>query len=238
MSYTSSVNELRYERKFYSNDVSVSQILNYFLTHSSSFKFAYPDRTINNIYYDTNEYSMYRHGIEGDARRVKVRVRWYGDILNSNITPVLEIKRKFGHVGDKLKWNLPKYDSTESMLKATQKIELLLDENVNNYDVLFTILPMVKPVLINRYERKYLISSDKKFRVTIDTSMSYFRSTTSETCLKDFDQIDGIVVEIKYLPEDHERVSIITSQIPIRLSKFSKYLNGIDVLYKSHKLFA
>ena len=229
-------NNLRYERKFYSNDISVSQILNYFLTHSSSFKIAYPDRFVNNVYFDTNEFSMFRHGVEGDSQRIKVRMRWYGDMESSEIIPTLELKRKFGHVGDKMKWNLSTFQTTQAMLKAAQQVDLLLDSNANDYSILYTVLPQLRPVLINRYKRKYLISADQKYRVTIDTGMSYYPNTTNIPKSQNAEKTDGIIVEVKYSPSDHDGVGIITNQIPIRLSKFSKYLNGVEMLFKSNRL--
>jgi SPX domain protein involved in polyphosphate accumulation len=229
-------NNLRYERKFYSNDISVSQILNYFLTHSSSFKIAYPDRFVNNVYFDTNEFSMFRHGVEGDSQRIKVRMRWYGDMESSEIIPTLELKRKFGHVGDKMKWKLSTFQTTQAMLKAAQQVDLLLDSNANDYSILYTVLPQLRPVLINRYKRKYLISADQKYRVTIDTGMSYYPNTTNIPKSQNSEKTDGIIVEVKYSPSDHDGVGIITNQIPIRLSKFSKYLNGVEMLFKSNRL--
>ena len=104
---------------------------------------------------------MYKHGIEGDSRRFKVRMRWYGDLINLNVSQTLELKRKFGHVGDKLKWQISSFLSTETMLQAALKADLLVDNNVDNFEILYTILPIINPVLINRYNRKYLISADK-----------------------------------------------------------------------------
>lgn len=230
-------NELRYERKFFSNDTSILQIQNYFLTHSASFKVAYPDRHINNIYYDTNEFNMYRHGVEGDSNRVKVRMRWYGDLFDVDIAPTLELKRKFGHVGDKMKWKLSTFMNTEAMLVAGQNIDSLFDSNVKDFAMLHSVLPLLRPVLINRYERKYLISADQRYRVTIDQGMRYFSNATNKSSFNNPEKINGIVVEVKYLPIDHEGVNIITNQIPIRLSKFSKYLNGVEALFKSNSLF-
>ena len=237
MSYISMKNDLRYERKFYSNDISILQVQNYFLTHPASFKIAYPDRYINNVYYDTNKFSIYRHGVEGDSNRVKVRIRWYGDLFNVNIAPTLELKRKFGHVGDKMKWKLSTFMTTEAMLLAAQKVDSLIDSNGNDYSTLHTVLPLLRPVLINRYERKYLISADQKYRVTIDQGMCYFTNSTNKSSFENPEKISGVVVEVKYLPIDHDGVSIITNQIPIRLSKFSKYLNGVEALFKSNRLF-
>jgi SPX domain protein involved in polyphosphate accumulation len=237
MNYTNMKNDLRYERKFYSNDLSILQIQDYFLTHPASFKIAYPDRHINNVYYDTNDFNMYRHGVEGDSNRVKVRMRWYGDLFNIDITPTLELKRKFGHVGDKMKWKLSTFMTTDAMLSAAQKVDSLLDNSVNNYSTINTVLPLVRPVLINRYERKYLISADQKYRVTIDQGMCYFTNSINKSSFEKPEKIDGVVVEVKYLPIDHDGVSIITNQIPIRLSKFSKYLNGVEALFKSNRLF-
>ena len=67
--------------------------------------------------------------------------------------------------------------------------------------------------------------------------MCYFTNLINKSSFEKPEKIDGVVVEVKYLPIDHDGVSIITNQIPIRLSKFSKYLNGVEALFKSNRLF-
>ena len=47
-----------------------------------------------------------------------------------DIAPTLELKRKFGHVGDKMKWKLSTFMTTEAMLVSrSSNMDSLLDSN-------------------------------------------------------------------------------------------------------------
>ena len=57
---------------------------------------SYPDRWVNNIYFDNINLDLFNQSIEGISKRTKVRLRWYGDFHNLE-NPLLELKSKRGH---------------------------------------------------------------------------------------------------------------------------------------------
>ena len=68
----------RYEIKFVANELELNKILNWINNHSAKFVSSYPNRQVNNIYFDTYNYSCYEENLSGASSRAKVRYRWYG----------------------------------------------------------------------------------------------------------------------------------------------------------------
>jgi SPX domain protein involved in polyphosphate accumulation len=222
---------LRYERKFFSYDVDYQQVISSLMSNNIDLIKPYPDRFINNIYCDTVDYEMYRNGVEGNTNRIKVRIRWYGDLIQKNLKPVLEFKRKFGHVGDKLKWPLKPCSNVESMQQVFSSIYDI--DNFKDDPNLNTVIPQIHPVLVNRYKRKYFCTHDEKIRITVDSNLLFYPYSVvaSDSFAKNV-PLYGTVVEVKYLPEYQDKVASIVTEIPIRLSKFSKYIQGCEALTK------
>lgn len=88
----------------------------------------------------------------------------------------------------------------------------------------------LQPVVLVSYLRSYLISYDGRYRLTIDRQMN-------------FHAIDGwgqpgqrqwtdnaVVVEIKYEAEHDREYDRVGQYIPFRLSKNSKYVNGMTLV--------
>ena len=71
--------EPRYERKFVFRGSSLQEIQQFIRLHPAHFQVLYPDRYINNIYFDTFNFSRYREQLAGVSKRSKLRLRWYGD---------------------------------------------------------------------------------------------------------------------------------------------------------------
>ena len=74
------------------------------------FKESYSPRIVNSIYLDTTSFSAYLDSINGNQNRVKYRIRWYGN--EQLIKSKLEIKRKFGSVGNKQLFDLDSFDNS------------------------------------------------------------------------------------------------------------------------------
>ena len=88
----------RFEKK-YNLD---TQYLTNFLLELNNFGFfeTFEKRRINNIYYDNNSYSNFWDNVDGVSKRIKPRVRWYGELFGQS-NKVLELKIKNGLVGTK-----------------------------------------------------------------------------------------------------------------------------------------
>ena len=91
----------------------------------------------------------------------------------------------------------------------------------------------LRPTLLNRYKRKYYQSFDKAFRLTLDEEMKFYRilGRKSNLLFRMFDEMNA-VMELKYHPDDDNRARTITNLFPFRMTKSSKYLDGMVKLYE------
>ena len=89
----------------------------------------------------------------------------------------------------------------------------------------------MKPALLNRYRRKYFLSFDRKFRLTIDDELSYFGIGSNNNHFSEQYTSNDVIVELKYDRTFDDLAYAISNKLPFRLTKSSKYVNGIDFLH-------
>jgi hypothetical protein len=216
--------QLRHERKFLITDYSakeVEQILKY---HPACFKEIYQPRQINNIYLDTLGFVSFYENIEGETERIKARIRWYGNLFGTINNATLEFKIKKGLLGKKAFYSLSEFILDESFSKDQIYSAL---SNVPG-KIKNTILSM-QPSLLNSYVRKYFISADKQFRLTIDKELSYYKiSYNKNTFLNKVFDHQSVVLEMKYDSQFEEEAKEIGNEFPFSMTKNSKYLQGIN----------
>ena len=168
----------------------------------------------------------YRDSIEGLRNRVKVRIRWYGSFLEPAKEPMLEFKFKRGILGAKKKFPL-------SSFFINQKIgERGLNDLIRNSDLPDSVKAYVSPLvpsLLNRYLRKYYRSWDRHYRITVDSDMKCNTASSHFQALfqQDSDKINT-VLELKYDSSKDANADTITNHFPFRMTKNSKYVNGIE----------
>ena len=222
----------RYERKFTVEDLTFDQVEDFILENNYLFKQIYSNRQVNNINFDDIHYSAYSSNIEGLSERKKYRIRWYGELLGETKKPVLEVKVKKASLGEKFHFNI-----------NTFEMKRLFDPNIfkdifkvsDVPDNIYSELSTLAPTLVNSYSRKYYLSDNGLYRVTIDRDISYYyvSSNISHVLTKSIQE--GIVVEIKYAQSHDDCVENLTNQLPFRLIRNSKYVKGVskinDLLY-------
>jgi SPX domain protein involved in polyphosphate accumulation len=197
--------------------------------HPACFSEIFFERTVNNIYFDTFGFQNYYDNVEGSRERLKVRIRWYGNLFGNISSPVLEHKIKKGLLGKKDSFLLGDFLLDKNFHKST--IEgaakgAKLPPNVK--DELLTL----HPALLNSYVRRYFLSADKKFRVTVDRQLSYYRiSYGQNTFLNSFTNHSGTVLELKYDAEFEPEAKEVATLFPFMMTKNSKYLSGIENLF-------
>ena len=224
---TNQENPWRYERK-YLIPPSISNDIEYLIfTCKCNFKETYHERLINSIYLDDDNFDFYRSSIEGSHIRNKVRLRWYGKSSYSNIN--LEVKSKHGVVGKKYIHKLPKVDTKLLTNLNYKKILNITNELEHDSSICFANLDMK---LYVSYVRKYFLSFDEKYRITIDRNLKYSRLDYLQN-MRNLSLTDdnSVILEIKYKVQDDELAYQLQDTLPIRLDKFSKYTRGIDMLY-------
>ena len=75
---------MRYERKYKIENISYSLVEQSIRLHPAGFQKLFPDRQVNNIYFDTMGLEFFKQSHEGSSPRVKIRLRWYGNFFNNN----------------------------------------------------------------------------------------------------------------------------------------------------------
>lgn len=220
---------VRYERKFVIENLSKQSVISVVKTNPAIFSEIYHQRYINNIYLDTHNLMFYLDNNFGKANRKKVRVRWYGDLLGRNQKPRLEYKLKTGAVGDKLVYNLVpfdvkpgfSYDQLQQVFEKSQLPEWVLDD-----------LRSLKPTLLNRYSREYFLSFDRNYRITIDQQLEYCKiCPQNNSFIQDYKDYKNIILELKYKVNGILEPDFVSNHLPFRLTKSSKYVNGIEKFY-------
>ncbi len=231
MSGEATVKNSRYERKFFIQNFSPVRAETYIKHNPARFTQIFHQRFINNIYLDTPKLTFFLDNVVGKSTRKKIRIRWYGELFGKVEKPVLEFKLKSGATGTKLSFPLSGFtldkNFNHNILKAVfEKSDL--PEWVR--EELFT----VEPALINRYSRKYFQSFDKLFRTTIDYQLKYIHvDRTFNSFLRMKSDNSSVIVELKYGYEEDNNASLITNYFPFRMTKSSKYVNGIEIFRQS-----
>ena len=224
-------NEYRYERKFYITGIYYQELEKAILSHPAHFKKLYSERQVNNIYWDTPDYTSYHENVNGLSDREKIRIRWYGSLWGNINKPVLELKYRKAMSG--YKSFVPLEDFSLYLSHTTGKIlkSIFISDNLNEH--IKEKLNARNPVLLNSYTRRYYQSSCGKFRITLDYDLKYHRiyklNKISQIPIKD----NNLVLEIKYDIKDEDKISDITKFLPFRFTRKSKYVSGIDNLVRS-----
>lgn len=221
----------RYERKFVSSILPKTNVEQIVKLNPGFFNEIFKERFINNIYLDTPDYTYYFDNIAGKTNRKKVRVRWYGDLEGEIKNPVLEFKIKNGLTGDKISFELEPFILDKNF--NLEKLHLVFAKSKLPGWAMIELAPLV-PSLLNRYYRKYFLSVDKLFRLTLDSGLQYGYIGTNNNSLLWFKTDEkNIVVELKYFPIHDDQACIIANHFPFRLSRNSKYVNGIQA-FRNH----
>ena len=222
------MNDMRFERKFVARSAFVDEVIEIVLTNPACFSEIYQSRWVNNIYFDSADMVSYRSGVEGQRDRFKTRLRWYGERYSAVAKPVLEIKSKQGLLGGKKRFTVTDFDmhdccSPDDLVALAGRGEIAGDSR--------ELLSCLYPTLLNRYKRRYYISGDGRYRLTIDNYMDYCDPAVFNTNwpAKTYSRSpQKVIIEIKYAPDEDNDLKQITSHLPYRLSKSSKYIDGIQ----------
>ena len=214
-------NNYRFERKLVIDSHEYEDLI--FLFKSRGFNQLYPERNICNIYLDDLNYHSYFDNIDGNNKRLKHRIRWYGNLFGSVKKITLEQKIKRGTVGEKINFKIEKeflFTNNLNYIQLTTLVRSLLSNLKNKI-----FISLLYPTSINTYTRSYYSDSLSKFRITFDKNIKYY-SIYNKIKLQKSDK--RIIVEIKYDNENDNYTNELLNFINFRLAKNSKYVNGIE----------
>ena len=217
--------DTRCELKGIAKGTYYPNLLIWLRTHPEGFSMPYPSRTINSVYFDNYELSAYEENLLGASSRVKVRYRWYGESRTPDAGR-LEIKCKKNSYGWKLNYpvqSAPYHPGTTwHMIMDILQCHLPFEGKRWLYEYPW-------PVLIIRYHRDYFISKDQRIRITIDSRQSAFdqRYKSLPNLERPSNFPNTVVMEIKCEKEIRETMIQRMGNVPLRISRNSKYMIGM-----------
>tara|TARA_Y100000589_G_C27181083_1_gene640776 strand:+ start:2268 stop:2870 length:603 start_codon:yes stop_codon:yes gene_type:complete len=194
----------RKELKFslYSNEMKLMK--SNFLR--KDFKELFPGREINSCYFDTYNLDLFRLSLDGIYPRKKLRLRWYNNNKNNCFKE-------------------QKVSSIEGRYKLSKIYEGFKFEDINKYKFFDQDYGILKPKILIRYTREYLVYKDLRFTFDFNIRYSDITGQTLKT-IHDFKS----VLEVKTKPNiSNDYINSILGRID---SGFSKYSRGIIFLKK------
>jgi len=198
----------------------------------------YGQYSIFNIYYDTDDFSLIRHSLDGPTFKEKFRIRSYG-LPKADQTVFLEIKKKYKGVVYKRRIVVP-YSAAMAYLVEGVKPEIPENEQSTFKEIDYLLKSKgLKPKMFLAYDRfAYVAKDDKEFRITFD-----YNIRSREDAL-DFNYGDGgdlLLEKGQYLMElkAHEALPMwlvkILDELKIYPQSFSKYGRVYINLMKKRK---
>lgn len=222
----------RYELKFVGRSSEHQRLRGWLRTNDAGFRSAYPDRIVNNIYFDSYDYQAYGQNLSGASQRTKLRYRWYGESVTPDAGEI-ELKCKRNFFGWKLRSTVaePPYRAGDSWTQIRRRMMAQVDPEARHW-----LGEHPFPVLINRYLREYFVSADERIRATIDIGLVIYdqRYKPVPNLTRRANLAPTIVVEIKFARSDQAYASEIIQGIPIRVSRHSKYMIGVAAIANAH----
>ncbi len=220
---------LRYERKFLITGYSHRDVEQMVKFHPACFSELFHERVVNNIYFDTAGLTHYFDNVEGSPERLKVRIRWYGDTFGPIQKPVLEYKIKKGLLGRKESFVLQPFKLTNDFTEM--EIAMAVSDEAIPVSVK-NEMRSLKPTLLNSYTRRYYLSADKNYRITVDHHLTYYRiGVHGNTFTNKSVDYNTTVLELKYDSSLEDESKLIANQFPFPLTKSSKYLQGLERVF-------
>ena len=218
----------RYERKTVVEDQYLDHLRRWAYDSRLGFRPAFPDRTVQSLYFDSHSLDDLDDGLSGASSRRKVRLRWYGEDSDATAA-TLEVKCKHNELGIKLSHPI-------ALPAPLNEIELESLSRIIARQLPAEIAPHCEsssvPTIQLRYRREYMVSADGRVRVTFDRDIRVYDqlgcSRLNSRRASPFPEI--VVMEVKYAAEDNEEVLTRLEHLPTRMTRLSKYSIGQQVL--------
>ena len=188
----------------------------------------YPQGVITSCYYDTPELDAYQESADGEFRKRKLRLRWYGDPIDPLAGVWLEVKSREGvrsfkqrarfptpGVAGPLEVAIPSRDELVAWLRT-------LDEQSGPL-----LDPTIEPTALIRYRRIRWQSTDRRVRASLDTDVHAATPRGAPIWLP---IRDGSVLELKSEGDLPLQLAHL-ARLELRRTAHSKYALAVERLY-------
>ena len=217
--------DARLEIKFVASAIELSRIQRWVRLHSADFYSPYPDRWVNNVYFDSHDYFSFAENLTGISERRKLRYRWYGAQLHPDIGR-LEVKCKRNLFGWKQHYrtSIVPFADGDKWRDFRKKLLAQLGPAAK---IWLDLRPA--PTIINRYHRQYFVTRDNIVRLTIDSKQCVYdqRYQSKPNITRKTIIPDTLVVEVKFDRQHRDVAERVIQGLPIRASRHSKYVVGL-----------
>jgi hypothetical protein len=218
--------KLRFERKAHIDYLDHCSLVSLIHSHPAFFREIHHERMINSLYFDTPAYSNAFEKADGLISRKKARIRWYGDLFGEISQPVLEIKTKENSVAGKRRYPLSPF--VLGISGDEPAIRPGLDQPEDALHPRILLMSQI-PTLLVSYQRRYFLSADRRFRLTIDCHLKFYhRGLNKQRWIPGPEKNPATIIELKYAQEDDSDARNITSWFPFRWGSYSKYFSGLE----------
>lgn len=214
---------LRHELKFVVRAQSAGHVEAWLRTNSLGFVTAFPDRVVNNLYFDSLEAEALAEKLAGISRRAKVRYRWYGE-PRGLAAGRLEIKHRHNGVGWKETFAITDVPPAAGRAAFVRALRRAVPAGARRW-----LDDLAEPTLITRYLRTYHVSADGAVRATVDRDLEAF-----DQRLGAFPRLHGsapmpdiLVLELKFSRAQRARVVRQLGELALVGSACSKYELGM-----------
>jgi hypothetical protein len=217
----------RLEIKFAAHQIHYHTLAHWIRLHRAAFVRPYPARWINNVYFDTFNYSAFAENLSGVSSRTKIRYRWYGK-TDGLASGTLEVKCKRNCFGWKLRYEVPEVPSSAESWRTIR--QTVIEQLPPAGRMWLSNNPF--PVMANRYHREYFLSRGGKVRITIDTNQTVWdqRFKPYPNFARAANLPKSLVVEVKFNRQDRDVASRTLQGLPIRVSRHSKYVDAVKAV--------
>ena len=205
---------MRNEVKYRIEGIPWRGVENHVLWSPAGFQPIFHKRRVHNVYFDKQDMNAFYDNINGVSHRGKMRVRWYESQGQISLAKI-EIKKKSNLLGTKQLFHIPNWDK-----KDFPELQRIVQEKLG-------LNEESQPIFYSWYDRSYYQSFNSKFRITIDTNMSFCGFGNNYVPLHP-NKDHAVILELKYdKGMSSAEVDQITQSLPFQVTKNSKYARGV-----------
>lgn len=224
---------VRHERKFVIEHATAAEVEAWLRLRAARIEEEYPSRFVNSIYCDLPGLDLLADSVFGHGRRVKVRLRWYGDARPDRADANLEFKHRKNDVVEKATYRFHDlaFDWAKWDREGAPPLRRIVD--LDRIDEAYRPLAAeLRPTLMNRYRRHYLRLRGENCRLTLDEEIRFTDLRAPHFLGKTSLPSDDCVLELKTPPLEARDAAALFVDFPFRLAKSSKYVSGMETLLR------
>lgn len=218
--------DVRRELKFPLTGCSAAEARALLMLHPACFRPAFPERTVSSLYLDEPGLSGARAGLEGETRRRKTRIRWYGPLLGPVASPALELKLKRGFLGAKIVRPLPPFVAGGGF--GTGEAQALFDAAALGPAVRLAVKGLRLAAAVS-FRRAYFLSADGRFRATLDREVRGAALSGRLGLFPPPPAGPSPLIELKYDAAHDADAAAVRAWFPARSAASSKYLSALGL---------